>query len=70
MEQRRLCTRTLWPEIRARIVCGMQLKVGMVKTQVKMFMMEQQQAASSELSEGLLCTLRLHQIEENYSYFI
>ena len=40
LNQRRLCTRTFWPEIRARNICGMQLKVGMVKTQVKMFMME------------------------------
>ena len=62
MYRRRLCTRTFWPEIRTRNVCGMQLKVGMVKM---MFMMEQLQAASSELSEGLWCTLRLHQIEQS-----
>ena len=32
-----------------------------------MFMVERLQAASSELSEGLWCTLRLHQIEQSYS---
>ena len=36
-------------EIRAQNVCGMQLKVGMVK----MFMIEQLQAASFGLCEGL-----------------
>ena len=30
-----------------------------------MFMVEQLQAASSELSEGLWCTLRLYQIEQS-----
>ena len=40
---------TFWPEICTRNVCGMQLKVNMVKV----VMMEQLQAAGSGLSEGL-----------------
>ena len=46
--QRRLCTQTFWPEIRARNVCEMQLKVAI--DIVKLFKMKQLQAASSGFS--------------------